>query len=160
MATKAEKSELEIVKATANNLIANAGNTDGNAELIDIRVGADGKTYATSGEAIRTTTKKLMDVVLRETNNLLDPATLVLGDIGSWAGSTINTNSTATDRIRNKDTVEIMEGKSYVFVRNGIAITPQVVSLFDSNGNFIQTISADADKKYTIPTGINAKYSV
>lgn len=41
------------VNARVDNLIANNPNTDGNSELIDIRTGADGKTYGSAGEAVR-----------------------------------------------------------------------------------------------------------
>lgn len=37
-----------------DNLVANSTPTEGNAELIDIRVGGDGATYTTAGEAVRT----------------------------------------------------------------------------------------------------------
>lgn len=36
-----------------NNIIANGTPTEGNTELIDIRYGANGKTYGTAGEAVR-----------------------------------------------------------------------------------------------------------
>lgn len=45
--------EISIERARINNLVANAGDTDNNAELLDMRVGADGKTYETAGEAVR-----------------------------------------------------------------------------------------------------------
>lgn len=50
---KASQRDLETEKERINNLVANAGNTDGNAELLDIRVGFDGVTYDTAGEAVR-----------------------------------------------------------------------------------------------------------
>ncbi len=43
-----------LLKARVNNLVSNSGEqTEGNEELIDIRVGSDGKTYETAGEAVR-----------------------------------------------------------------------------------------------------------
>lgn len=45
--------DIAVERARISTLVANAGNTDGNAELLDIRVGADGKTYATAGDAVR-----------------------------------------------------------------------------------------------------------
>lgn len=56
LAQKAQQSDLEIERARISNLTTNAGNTDGNAELIDIRVGFDGITYPTAGEATRALT--------------------------------------------------------------------------------------------------------
>lgn len=49
------------LKARVDNLVANAGNTGDNAELIDIRVGEDGTQYPTAGEAVRGQVSKLKD---------------------------------------------------------------------------------------------------
>lgn len=51
------------LKARIDNLIANAGNTDDNAELIDIRVGKDGTQYPTAGDAVRGQVSKLEEDV-------------------------------------------------------------------------------------------------
>lgn len=50
--TSARKQEVAVERARIDNLIANGGTSD-DAELVDIRVGADGKTYPTAGKAIR-----------------------------------------------------------------------------------------------------------
>ena len=55
LAQKANQTALEVEKARINNLIANAGDVTNNAELLDIRVGYDGITYTTAGEAVRQT---------------------------------------------------------------------------------------------------------
>ena len=52
---------LEVERARINNLIS-SGTPDG-AEVVDIRIGADGKTYSTAGDAVRTQFENLSDVV-------------------------------------------------------------------------------------------------
>ena len=55
LAQKANQAALEVEKSRINNLTANAGDVTNNAELLDIRVGYDGITYTTAGEAVRQT---------------------------------------------------------------------------------------------------------
>lgn len=51
---KADQQDLDTLKSRVDNLTANPGKpTEGNAELIDIRVGADGRVYPTAGDALR-----------------------------------------------------------------------------------------------------------
>lgn len=58
---KADQQDLNTLKARVDNLTANPStSTEGNAELIDIRVGFDGKTYPTAGTAIRSQSEQLL----------------------------------------------------------------------------------------------------
>ena len=51
---KAEQADFDLLKAQVKNLTANPGSaTEGNTELLDIRVDAHGRTYPTAGEAVR-----------------------------------------------------------------------------------------------------------
>lgn len=63
--TKATQADFNTLKARVDNLTQTpAGSTEGNAELLDIRVGADGKTYPTAGEAVRGQTNSLKEDIV------------------------------------------------------------------------------------------------
>lgn len=65
----------ETVNERVNNLVAtDPGSTGDNAELLDIRVGSDGKVYSTAGEAVRKQIKSIIDneVVDEFTTNYRD----------------------------------------------------------------------------------------
>src|SRR5690606_19768157 len=49
---KASQLDLSTEKGRIDNLVANAGDTDGNAELLDIRVAMGGQVYPTAGESV------------------------------------------------------------------------------------------------------------
>ena len=51
--TKANQGDLEVERNRINNLIVNSGNTDGNSELLDLRIDDTGTNYGVSGESIR-----------------------------------------------------------------------------------------------------------
>ena len=50
---KANSNELEVERNRINNLVSNAGNTDGNSELLDVRLDSNGTNHGVSGDAIR-----------------------------------------------------------------------------------------------------------
>lgn len=65
-ADAAEKSErmqeIAVERARIDNLVANNNPTEGNSELIDIRVDVNGKTYNTAGGAVRANGQKIIDL--------------------------------------------------------------------------------------------------
>lgn len=68
---KATKEELSIERKRIDLLTKiEGGETTGNAELLDIRVGADGETYETAGDSVRTQIKNISNKVTQNTEKL------------------------------------------------------------------------------------------
>jgi hypothetical protein len=62
------ENDIAVERARISTLAANTGEqTEGNAELLDIRVGADSKTYATAGDAVRGQVGELKETITNET---------------------------------------------------------------------------------------------
>lgn len=77
--TKANKNELEVERKRIDNIIALPdGSTTGDAELMDIRIGADGIQYDSSGEAIRQQFKNVNNTLSVITDELELTASLNL----------------------------------------------------------------------------------
>lgn len=53
LANRATAQDLAAMGARLDAIVANANETEGNSELVDLRVGADGKTYTSAGAAVR-----------------------------------------------------------------------------------------------------------
>lgn len=69
---KADQQDLATLKTRVDNLTANPGeSTEGNAELLDMRVGADGLTYPTAGDAMRSQFDFLLEDFLAPLNNVI-----------------------------------------------------------------------------------------
>lgn len=85
LSTRATKIEVEIERKRIDAFTAlPSGSTTGDAELIDARVGADGVTYSNLGDAIRTQTGFLNDLLFEKSVNLFDKN---IADRGYYQGS-------------------------------------------------------------------------
>ena len=61
-----------IARERIDTIVANNNSTSENSELIDIRVGSDGKTYATAGTAVREQIKKITDDIASTPDNIMN----------------------------------------------------------------------------------------
>lgn len=57
--------ETTVIKTRIDNIIANSNDTNGNSELVDNRLGYDGKTYQSSGTAIRNQSEDIVNTLIR-----------------------------------------------------------------------------------------------
>ena len=96
-------SNTSLLTNRVDNIIANNNDTEGNSELIDIRIGADGVTYTTAGKAVRTAVK-----IMQPKKNFFSHA-LVKGTIDESTGA-----ETFTGTILRSDFIKVHEGSSIV----------------------------------------------
>ncbi len=141
--------EIAVERARINNIVK--GNTPDGAEVTDIRVGADGKTYATAGEAVRSQIGPVANQV--KAKNLIDYKKLTRGYF-SESGTLIST-TTETYHEATSDFIPIVAASSYYFAHRFTPISEAIKSgqwqenwfalnLYDANKGFIKRVSYNA----------------
>lgn len=79
------KTEIAVERARISNIVAlPVGSTTGDAELADIRVGYDGRTYNSAGEAVREQVRTIRDSIGSST--VLSPSNFVNGNLTVGTG--------------------------------------------------------------------------
>lgn len=112
-----------------DNLVANAGDTDNNAELLDIRTGFTGRVYDTAGNEVRGNDLMEFDM-LESIHNMENP--MLINEI---------TNLTVT--LRESVPVDIPAGTRYIvfgpITTDATVGTTNLVNGLDGGGNTIHT---------------------
>lgn len=163
---KATKVEVDVERKRIDNLSKlEEGSTTGDAELIDIRVGADGKTYSSSGEAIRGQFGNILYYTegLNKNNRNNELTGCYNADLSENKATFYRHNKIY---VNEGDVVRAISGTDLAykaFVLLGENDTP--IGITSSSGTYKATVKAVkvdgvqyASYEYTIPSGINAIY--
>lgn len=134
--TKAKQIDLEIERKRIDSLARlGEGSTTGDAELIDGRIGADGITYANIGNSIRNQVNKKINKYVNKS--------LVFGNTG---GLLLNGNSGSYGTWLFTDFIDISENEYLYIVASGYKGTVTPLAFYDSNKNFIKSLTENDGK--------------
>ncbi|MFL4356453.1 alpha/beta hydrolase family protein [Streptococcus uberis] len=152
------KTSITNTGSRIDNLIANAGNGTVPSELTDIRIGFDGKTYVSAGDAVRKQLLGINEKLTKTTNP--DGNKLVSSKYG--ANNLINKNDLIAGYYINASGIMTQSADwyatDYIDVSNNVYINPQqgvgLSSWYDSGKNFISSFTPSGS--VSVPSG--AKY--
>lgn len=150
---KAEKSEVDVERKRIDNLTKlPAGSTTGDAELIDARVGADGKTYTNVGDAMRTQNK----TIIEDQDTLLDLMVHTIADNAIHRiGYLTATGGVNNDqRLHSKTTRRIRCYEGWIFRYTGNGNAKAVSWILYNNKEIVDTGQYVGTTDITIPNGV------
>ena len=145
-------SQINLLQARVDNIIPDGTQTEGNTELLDIRVAYDSVTYASAGDAVRTVTGK--------TATTLDVLENI--SLGSWTSGSY----------ARYDDGRIRPGSAYsvtgaikisgvdVQIKTHVNNDASGIAFYDSDNNYISGYSpySDNDNWANVPKPANAYY--
>lgn len=103
---------LDVERKRIDNFVAlPEGSTTGDAELMDIRVGYDGTTYPTAGDAVREQVKDIRNITIAQTRNIMPNnfENAQINEYGYWV------KTDGLRRAASPDYVDVVGGETYTF---------------------------------------------
>ena len=160
--SKATKKELEAVENRIDNIITNSTQTEGNTELIDLRVAIDGTKHTTAGKAVREQIKKLSDALGNYEDNLYSISNIQF-EQGMIEGGTSFYDSNKA--IRSLDFINAIKGDRIKFIGQANQLV-FVIYKYSSNNtnsytnNISITVNASENKDYIFDDSCYVKIRV
>ena len=144
------------------------GSTSGNAELADIRVGADGTTYDTAGNAVRGQIGELKSDIDSFDNKITNTMALLIKPRQLFDKNRVTLGYLALDgTVHNGGDydlsyytdyfIDVSEhvGETIYFSNNGAPYSARVVTAYDINKNPISSLSTSDRQTYVVPEGVS-----
>ena len=142
-------------------IIANNNTTDGNSELVDIRVGNDGTKYNSAGECVRNIDKKVSTFAelkkVNSSSNLYNEATTQKGSTNMSGVFSADENSP----YKVSDYIKLSKGSSYAFsyghsTLGRYHLTFSRFVIFDLTKTFLAQTTSDASIENIVDITVNA----
>lgn len=172
LGNKADSAEVKHANAATNaridTIVANTNKTDGNSELVDVRVDKDGTTHASAGASVRAQTKRLAEAIdhLRNGNISFAMGALRHGfyrDMATEAdwvrGAIDNTGAVATSYKHCLSSNGFIDASGAVLFSANWSIVSYInIHEYDNSGAFVQTKSHNAE--FTLAPVTGAQYKM
>lgn len=144
------ETQVESNTERIDNILVSGTPTEGNAELIDIRVGANGVTYSTAGQAVRAQVNALQNEFYQFNNGVIPFNT-------TWQRGAIGVDGAIQSNVTWRLTSGMMNTGKYTIVKLSTGYTGQIAT-YNNGGQFIARKTLTDN--YPIPAGTYFRLSV
>lgn len=167
--------QINVLQSRVDNIIPDGTQTQGNTELLDIRVGFNGKIYQSAGDSVRNQVSNVVNEIsnynsveflsfLNKTNETVQNITYAWnGDSCTVTGSNTAISFTAMFLSKVSFPVGMKAGNTYFLKYSGNMVQFRVYYYESAEGSAIQLLNSTTDRTFTIPnnaTGIQIRLHV